>query len=132
MGKRMESWRARVRQLKQDTYALYLAYRHPDTPWYARLLAICVVAYAASPIDLIPDVIPVLGYLDDLILVPLGLNLAIHLIPEDVMSACREQAAASDLSGSAGGRVVAGLIIVAWIVAGGWLVSRLAQAVGWL
>ena len=80
-----ETWRRWARQLKIEVYALYLAYRDPRVPWYARLVAVCVVGYAFSPIDLIPDPIPVLGYLDDLVLVPLGILLAVRLIPPKVM-----------------------------------------------
>jgi uncharacterized membrane protein YkvA (DUF1232 family) len=67
-------------------YAIYLAYKDPRVPWYAKLLATCVVAYALSPVDLIPDFIPILGYLDDLILVPLGIYLVIKMIPDEVMA----------------------------------------------
>jgi uncharacterized membrane protein YkvA (DUF1232 family) len=81
-----------ARALKAETYALYLAYRDPRTPWYAKVWTALVVAYAFSPIDLIPDFIPVLGYLDDLLLVPLGVFLALKLIPVDVMAECRQQA----------------------------------------
>lgn len=90
------AWKQRARQLKRETYALYLAYRDPRVPWYAKLIAACVVAYAFSPIDLIPDPIPVLGYLDDLVLVPLGIALALKLIPAEVMAECRAQAAAAE------------------------------------
>src|SRR5918911_388121 len=75
---RIEAWKGRVRQLKAETYALYLAYKDPRVPWYAEVFAACVVGYAFSPIDLIPDPVPVLGYLDDLILVPLGIALAVR------------------------------------------------------
>ena len=78
-----------ARALKDQTYVLYLAARHPDTPWYAKLLVAGIVAYAFSPIDLIPDFVPVLGYLDDLILIPLGLALAIRLVPPAVLAECR-------------------------------------------
>ena len=88
----LASWRQRARALKVEVYALYLAYRDPRTPWPARLVAAGVVAYAFSPIDLIPDFIPVLGYLDDLILVPLGVLLALRLIPAPVMADCRQRA----------------------------------------
>ena len=84
--------RDRLQRLQIDTYALYLAYRHPRVSWYARLWTLVVVAYALSPIDLIPDFIPVLGYLDDVILLPLGVALAVRLIPDDVMAECRERA----------------------------------------
>ena len=82
----------RARLLKRDTYAVYFAARHPRTPWYAKLLAAAVVAYALSPFDLIPDFIPVLGYLDDLIIVPLGVAAVVRLVPTDVLAECRAQA----------------------------------------
>ena len=84
------SWKDRAKTLKRETFTLYLACRHPRVPWYAKLLALIVVAYALSPIDLIPDFIPVLGYLDDLVLIPLGLMLVIRLIPADVLAECRQ------------------------------------------
>jgi uncharacterized membrane protein YkvA (DUF1232 family) len=84
--------RQRARQLKRDTYALYLACRDPRTPWFAKAIAGVIVAYALSPVDLIPDFIPILGYLDDLVIVPAGLALAIKLIPPSVMMECREKA----------------------------------------
>ncbi len=86
------TWQEKARALKQEIYALYLAYRDPRTPLAARIVTACVVAYAFSPIDLIPDFVPVLGYLDDLILVPLGIALALRLIPPEVMSDCRARA----------------------------------------
>lgn len=82
----------RARKLKTETCALYLAARDPRTPWYAKLLVTGIVAYALSPIDLIPDFVPVLGYLDDLILIPLGIALAIQLIPHVVIAECRTRA----------------------------------------
>ena len=89
---RLKRW---ARRLKQEIHALALACRDPRVPWYARLLAVCVVSYAFSPIDLIPDPIPVLGYLDDLVLVPLGIALAVRLIPPGVLAECRARAAAA-------------------------------------
>lgn len=88
----IESWKQGARRLKAETYALYLAYRHPQTPWYAKAWAGLVVAYAFSPIDLVPDFIPLLGYLDDLILVPAGIAVALRLIPAEVMAECRRRA----------------------------------------
>ena len=85
--------KARIRKLKRETLVLYFAARHPRTPWCAKLFAAVVVAYALSPIDLNPDFVPVLGYFDDLILVPLGIALAIRLIPPTVLAECRAQAA---------------------------------------
>src|SRR4030065_175423 len=92
----IESWKQQAQRLKLETYAIYLAIRDPRVPWYARLFAACVVGYAFSPIDLIPDPIPILGYLDDLVLVPLGVLLAIKMLPVDVLAECRMRAAASD------------------------------------
>ena len=88
----IESWKQRVKRLKTETYALYLAAKDPRVPWYAKVLIFFVVAHTLSPIDLIPDFIPVLGYLDDLIIVPLGIAIAIKLIPAEVMAECRLQA----------------------------------------
>jgi uncharacterized membrane protein YkvA (DUF1232 family) len=88
----LTKWRQWARQLKTETYAIYLAYKDPRVPWYARLFALVVVGYAFSPIDLVPDFIPVLGYLDDLILVPLGIALVLKMIPRDVLAESRQQA----------------------------------------
>ncbi|NLE75809.1 MAG: DUF1232 domain-containing protein [Chloroflexi bacterium] len=124
----LEQWKGRARRLKAETHALYLATRHPQTPWAARLLAAAVVAYALSPIDLIPDVIPVLGYLDDLLLVPLGLALALRWIPPGVMAECRKQAQETSF-GQPGNRWGAALVVVLWILLIGlgaaWLHSAL-------
>lgn len=83
-------WTAAAKQLKRDVNTVFYASRHPDTPWWVKVWILIVVAYAVSPIDLIPDFIPILGYLDDLILVPLGLYIALKLIPPDVLAECRE------------------------------------------
>ncbi|MHA7630569.1 YkvA family protein [Corallococcus sp. M7] len=90
--KSLERWRQKVRQLKTEVAALFIAVRHPGVPWYAKLLAAGVVAYALSPVDLIPDFIPVLGLLDDLVLVPLGILLVRRLIPPAVLAECRNRA----------------------------------------
>src|ERR1051326_7426426 len=89
-----ENWKQWARTIKRDVHAVYLAARDPRVPWYAKALAICVAAYALSPIDLIPDFIPILGYLDDLVLVPLGIALAIRLIPPALLEEHRAAAAA--------------------------------------
>ena len=112
----MASWRQRVRQLKQETFALYLAYKDPRVPWYARVWLAIVVGYAFSPIDLIPDFVPILGYLDDLILLPLGILIAIKLIPEPVLAECRLKAAAEMGAGPPGGWRTAVLIITIWLI----------------
>jgi uncharacterized membrane protein YkvA (DUF1232 family) len=113
----VESWRSRARRLKGETYALYLAYRDPRTPWYAKLFAALVVGYAFSPIDLIPDPIPVLGYLDDLLLVPLGIALALKMIPQAVIDESRQQARLAIEEGSPTNWTAAAIVIAIWLVA---------------
>ena len=125
----LDTWRQRARRLKAETYALCLAYRDPRVPWYARLLAACVVAYALSPIDLIPDFIPVLGYLDDLLLVPLGIAIALRLIPPDVLADCRAQAQATLDRGA--GRAAAAVIVALWLLGAALGALLLARHVGW-
>ncbi len=111
---RLRRW---AKRLKQDTYALYLAAKHPRVPRAAKVLASIVLAYALSPVDLIPDFIPVLGLLDDLILVPLGVALVIWMIPQDVWEACRAEAGTRSerLPPS---RVAAFVIVSLWLTAG--------------
>ena len=111
----IRSWKQKTEKLKAETYTVYLAFRHPDTPWYAKVLAGAVAAYAFSPIDLVPDFIPVLGYLDDLILVPLGIALVVKLIPETIMVACREQAQTDMGSDKPRSWFMAAIIILIWI-----------------
>src|SRR5258708_36724728 len=89
MAGKLKDW---ARSVKQDVHAVYLAARDPRTPWYAKALAVCVAGYALSPIDLIPDFIPVLGYLDDIVIVPLGLLAVVKLIPPQVMAESRAAA----------------------------------------
>ena len=108
--------RTRARELKREAYAVYLAARDPRTPWYAKALIFFVIAHTFSPIDLIPDFIPVLGYLDDLIITPGGLWLAVRLIPPEVMSEAREAAVTHSADRSAG-RVGAVLIVLVWLLA---------------
>ncbi len=109
-----ERWKDRAKQLRNDIYALYFAYRHPETPWYAKLVIALTVAYALSPIDLIPDFLPVIGYLDDLIIVPAGVSLSIRLIPEEVMAECRERADNERISSRLKWGVAA-LILLFWL-----------------
>jgi uncharacterized membrane protein YkvA (DUF1232 family) len=111
----LEGWKQRARQLKTEVYALYLAYRDPRVPWPARIFAACVVAYAFSPIDLIPDPIPVLGYLDDLILIPIGVALARKMIPADVLAECRERARV-EIAGKPVNWAAAAVIIAVWLL----------------
>jgi len=106
----------RARHLKAETFALYLAARDPRTPWYGKLLIAGIVAYAFSPIDLIPDFVPVLGYLDDLILIPIGIALAIKLIPHQVLAECRARANETIQNGKPVSRVAGAVIVVIWLV----------------
>jgi uncharacterized membrane protein YkvA (DUF1232 family) len=109
-------WKERAGRLKREVYAIYLAYRDPRVPWYARVFAACVVGYAFSPIDLIPDPIPVLGYLDDLILVPLGVALALKMIPPPVLAECRARASEVMAQGKPVNRVAAAVIVGVWLL----------------
>ena len=110
-----ENLEQRARNLKAETFALYLTARDPRTPWYAKLFVAAIVAYALSPIDLIPDFVPILGYLDDLILVPFGIALAIRLIPGPVLDDCRRKAQESLRDGRPTSRTAAVVIIVIWL-----------------
>ncbi len=119
---RLKTW---ARAIKRDVHALYLAACDGRVPWYAKVIAGCVAAYALSPIDLIPDFIPVLGYVDDLIIVPAGILLAVRMIPPDVMAEHRATAAA--VAGRPISRAGLGIVLVLWAAlaaAAGWLVYR--------
>ena len=121
----LSTLRARARALKRDVVALYLAGRDPRTPWPARLVAALIVGYAFSPIDLIPDFIPVLGLLDDLVLLPLGIALVLRLIPEAVMADAR--ARAETRADRPAGRVAATLIVLVWLLLAVWALAALAR-----
>jgi len=117
--------RAQAKQLKQHTLTAYFAARDPRTPFLVRALALLVAAYALSPIDLIPDFIPVIGYLDDLLLIPLGLALVIRLTPPEVLESARlqaQQAAAKPISYTAAALIIALWLIALWVV-GRWVFS---------
>ena len=88
----LDKLKLQAKRLKKEISALYLAYKRPDVPWYAKVLSIIVVGYAISPIDLIPDFIPIIGYLDDLLLLPIGIMIVIKLIPDNIMDECRKEA----------------------------------------
>jgi uncharacterized membrane protein YkvA (DUF1232 family) len=88
----MKRWAERARQLKTDLFALYLAARHPQTPWYAKLVVAGFVAYAVTPVDLFPDALPILGLVDDLIFVPIAIALAVRFVPASVLAECRTRA----------------------------------------
>ena len=123
----IEQWKQRARQLKVEVYALYLAYRDPRVPWYARIFAACVVGYAFSPIDLIPDPIPVLGYLDDLVLIPLGVKVALSMIPADVLAESREKAQDIIRQGKPVNRVAAFIIVAIWLLLAALVIAFLVR-----
>ncbi len=123
------SLRKWARGLKQQTLVVYFAARDPRMPWFVRLLALAVAAYALSPIDLIPDFIPVLGYLDDLILIPLGLALVVRLTPAEVMASARARALATSARPASRGMAV--VIVAVWILALGWLGWWVSRNVNW-
>lgn len=114
----MQSLKQLARQLKKETRAIYLASKDPRVPWMARFLATCVVAYAFSPLDLIPDAIPILGYLDDLILVPAGIWLVLKLIPPEILAECREKAESEITQEKPTNWVAAGIIVAMWVLLG--------------
>ena len=122
MLKRLSEW---ARLIRREAHALYIAARHPRTPWYAKVLAIAIAAYALSPIDLIPDFIPALGLLDEVVLMPLAIAGVLMPVPDDVMAESRATAAAaSERPVSRAAAVVIALIWVAAIAASGWLFYR--------
>ena len=121
MGK--PSLKEKAKQLKTDTYALYLAYRDPRVPWYAKIFIAIVVAYALSPIDLIPDFIPVLGYIDDLIIIPVGIYISLRMIPREVLEECREKARSASIDNKT--KWIAAFIIVLIWLSAVYLVFRL-------
>lgn len=110
-----------AKKLKQNLFVLYLSYKDDRVSWYAKVAAICVVAYAFSPIDLIPDFIPVLGYLDDLILVPLGISFALKLIPPIVIEENRSKAEEIKKNGKPKNWFVGFLFILVWIAFAIWI-----------
>ena len=110
------SWRERIKKLNLDVFALYLAFRDKRCPWYARVWIGLIIGYALSPIDLIPDFIPILGQLDDLIIIPVGIAVALKMIPESVMDECRQKAVNQPMS-SKTKYLVAGIIISIYVLA---------------
>jgi uncharacterized membrane protein YkvA (DUF1232 family) len=125
----LSSLRARAKKLESETYALYLAYRDPRTPWHARALSAFVVAHTVSPIDLIPDFIPVIGYLDDLVITPLGLYLALRMIPPEVMAEARQQAAHASAEGRIKTRAGVAIVLSVWAFGAIVLVVSLARLI---
>jgi uncharacterized membrane protein YkvA (DUF1232 family) len=126
MLQRIKEW---ARAIRRDVHALWLAAHDPRTPWYAKAFALAIAAYALSPIDLIPDFIPVLGYLDDVILLPLAILLAVRLVPSDLMAEYRTAAAKAE--GKPVSRAGAAFIVTLWLLAAAALVWWLWPHVAW-
>ena len=112
----LETWKRRARQLSAQTYALYLAYRHPRTPWYAKVFAALVVGYVFSPIDPIPDFIPGVGLLDEMVVVPIGVWIAAKMIPQEVMEECQERAREVAESEKPVSHVAAVVVVAVWLL----------------
>ncbi|WP_439881543.1 YkvA family protein [Pontibacter sp. MBLB2868] len=115
----LRKWKETVRKLKEDVYTLYLASRDPRIPFIAKVVLVITVAYAFSPIDLIPDFIPVIGYLDDLLLLPLGIWLSIRLIPEPVLHHYRQKAKEQMMQRKPN-YIMAAVIVIIWLLVGYW------------
>jgi len=111
-----EAWKRRARRLTAQTYTLYLAYRHPETPWYAKVFAALVVGYVFSPIDPIPDFIPGVGLLDEMVVVPLGVLVTMKMIPPKVFAECREQARELEEGEKPVSRVAAVVVVADWLL----------------
>jgi uncharacterized membrane protein YkvA (DUF1232 family) len=112
----LELWKLWARQLTAQTYALYLAYRHPRTPWYAKVFAALVVGYVFSPIDPIPDFIPGVGLLDEMVVVPIGVLLAAKMTPPDVFEECKEKAREVAEGEKPMSRIAAVVIVAVWLL----------------
>jgi uncharacterized membrane protein YkvA (DUF1232 family) len=112
----IESLKIKARQLRDEIDALYLCSKDPRVPWHAKAFAVFILGYALSPIDLIPDFIPVIGYLDDIILVPIGIACLIKMVPKDILDECREKAKSRQITK---GRhwIAASVIIIIWLLA---------------
>jgi uncharacterized membrane protein YkvA (DUF1232 family) len=109
-------------RLKRELHALWLAYSDSRTPWSARLLIVCIIGYAFSPIDLIPDPIPIIGHLDDLILLPLGIALAVWMIPDSVMVDCRERASQVSFDSPSQWKWIgAAFVVIVWLLIAIWM-----------
>jgi uncharacterized membrane protein YkvA (DUF1232 family) len=112
----LELWKQQARQLTAQTYALYLAYRHLKTPWYAKVFAALIVGYVFSPIDPVPDFIPGVGLLDEMVVVPIGVLLAAKMIPPDVFEECREKAREVAEGEKPMSRIAAVVIVAVWLM----------------
>jgi uncharacterized membrane protein YkvA (DUF1232 family) len=113
----IKSWKVKSEEFKGEVYALYLASKHPRTPWYAKVLAALILGYALSPIDLIPDFIPIMGYLDDLIIIPVGVTLLIKIVPRDILEECRTKVRSDFLNKKPKNWIAATIIVLIWLLA---------------
>lgn len=121
----LDKLKAKAKVLKRDIMAVYIACKRPEIPWYVKLLAIIIIGYALSPIDLIPDFIPVLGYIDDLVLLPLGIGLLVKLIPNEVLEVCRHEAE-EKYEGKRPDNWISGIIIIMiWVAVIGLLLLKI-------
>ena len=112
----MAAWRQRARHLSAQTYALYLAYRHPRTPWYAKVFAAVIVGYVFSPVDPIPDFIPGVGLLDEMVVVPIGVLITAKMIPHEVMDECKEKARDVADGEKPVSRMAAVVVVAVWLL----------------
>src|SRR5215203_925276 len=112
----LETWKRRARRIKAQTYNLYLAYRHTRTPWYAKVFAALIVGYVFSPIDPIPDFIPGVGLLDEMVVVPIGILIAAKMIPPDVFAECRKKAREVEEGVKPVSRVAAVVVVAIWLL----------------
>jgi uncharacterized membrane protein YkvA (DUF1232 family) len=129
MFEKVKGW---ARSFKKQIYILYLSYKDERVPWYTKLFTACVVAYAFSPIDLIPDFIPILGYLDDVIIVPLGVMLALKMLPERVINDCTEKAAELMKKDKPKNWIIGSIIIVVWCLFLVWTMITYNLHLKWL
>jgi uncharacterized membrane protein YkvA (DUF1232 family) len=125
-----QAWKRRARQLSAQTYTLYLAYRDPRTPWYAKVFAAFIIGYVFSPIDPIPDFIPGVGLLDEMVVVPIGVLLAAKMIPREVFEECKEKARAVAQHEKPVSRVAAVVVLGVWILCVAAAVFLAAEVLG--
>lgn len=122
--KKIKAW---AKKLKRQTFVLYLAYKDERVPWYTKIFIVCVVSYAFSPIDLIPDFIPILGLLDDVIIVPLGIMFALKMISKDVIADCEIEAEKIMKNGKPKNWIAGILIVLVWSILIVWMMKELYQ-----
>lgn len=122
---KLENLKKHADKLNKDLMVLFLACKRRDVPWYLKIIPILVVGYALSPIDLIPDFIPILGYLDDLILLPLGIALAIKLFPKEILDECRIQVDETFQNKKPNNWIAGGIILLFWLILVAWILIKM-------